>query len=69
MKVGKSSGEKLAMNEIKKQTNSRHLETMKHFKDINDIPIQKIDSTMLKQLILLFSINHKKNIFNDESGV
>ena len=44
--------EKLAMNEIQKQTYSRHLETMKHFKDINDIPIQKIDSTMLKQLIL-----------------
>lgn len=44
--------EKLAMNEIQKQTYSRHIETMKHFKDINDIPIQKIDSTMLKQLIL-----------------
>ena len=38
--------EKLSMNEIQKQTYSRHLETLKHFKAINDIPIQKIDNYM-----------------------
>ena len=44
--------EKHAMNEIQEQTYYRHIETLKHCAPINDIPIQKVDSTMLKELIL-----------------
>jgi integrase len=44
--------EKLAMNEIQPQTYYRTMETVKLCKEINDIPVQKIDSTMIKQLLL-----------------
>ena len=44
--------EKRAMNEIQEQTYFRHLETLKQCKPISDIPIQKVDSTMLKELTL-----------------
>lgn len=44
--------EKLALNEVQPQTYYRTMETLKLCKDINDIPVQKIDSTMLKQLLL-----------------
>lgn len=44
--------EKRAMNEIQDQTYFRHLDTLKHCSTIKDIPIQKVDSTMLKELIL-----------------
>ena len=44
--------EKLAMNEIQPQTYYRTMETVKLCREINDIPVQKIDSTMIKQLLL-----------------
>ncbi len=44
--------EKLAMNEIQPQTYYRTMETVKLCKEINDIPVQKIDSTAIKQLLL-----------------
>jgi len=44
--------EKRAMNEIQDQTYFRHLDTLKHCRPIGDIPIQKVDSTMLKELML-----------------
>ncbi len=44
--------EKRAMNEIQDQTYFRHLDTLKHCRPIRDIPIQKVDSTMLKELML-----------------
>ena len=44
--------EKRAMNEIQKQTYFRHIETLKQCAPINDIPIQKVDTTMLKELVL-----------------
>ena len=44
--------EKRAMNEIQEQTYYRHLETLKQCATINDIPIQKVDTTMLKELVL-----------------
>lgn len=44
--------EKRAMNEIQDQTYFRHLDTLKHCRAISDIPIQKVDSTMLKELML-----------------
>ena len=44
--------EKRAMNEIQEQTYFRHIETLKQCSAINDIPIQKVDSTILKELIL-----------------
>ena len=44
--------EKRSMNEIQKQTYYRHIETLKQCKSICDIPIQKVDSTMLKELML-----------------
>ncbi len=44
--------EKRAMNEIQEQTYFRHIETLKQCAAINDIPVQKIDTTMLKALIL-----------------
>lgn len=44
--------EKLAMNEIQPQTYYRTMETVKLCKEINDLPVQKIDSTAIKQLLL-----------------
>jgi len=44
--------EKLAMNEVQAQTYYRTMETLKLCKEINDVPVQKIDSTMIKQLLL-----------------
>ena len=44
--------EKRAMNEIQEQTYFRHIETLKQCAPINDIPIQKVDTTMLKELVL-----------------
>jgi len=44
--------EKLTMNEIQPQTYYRTMETIKLCKEINDIPVQKIDSTAIKQLLL-----------------
>ena len=44
--------EKRAMNEIQEQTYFRHIETLKQCSAINDIPIQKVDTTILKELIL-----------------
>lgn len=44
--------EKCAMNEIQEQTYFRHFETLKQCVPINDIPIQKVDTTMLKELVL-----------------
>ena len=44
--------EKRAMNEIQEQTYFRHIETLKQCAQINDIPIQKVDTTMLKELVL-----------------
>ena len=44
--------EKLAMNEIQPQTYYRTMETVKLCREINDIPVQKIDSTAIKQLLL-----------------
>ncbi len=44
--------EKMAMNEIQPQTYYRTMETVKLCKEINDIPVQKIDSTAIKQLLL-----------------
>ena len=44
--------EKLAMNEIQPQTYYRTMETVKLCKEINDISVQKIDSTAIKQLLL-----------------
>ncbi|MCR4594720.1 MAG: site-specific integrase [Clostridiales bacterium] len=44
--------EKLAMNEIQPQTYFRTMETLKLCKEINDVPVQKIDSTLIKQMLL-----------------
>lgn len=44
--------DKRAMNEIQEQTYVRHIETLKMLKDINPIPLQQINYSMLKQLLI-----------------
>lgn len=44
--------DKLAMNEIQEQTAARHLETLKMLKDISYLPLQRINYSMLKQLLI-----------------
>lgn len=44
--------DKLAMNEIQEQTYHRHMETLKRMESINKIPLQKINYSMLKHLLL-----------------
>ena len=44
--------DKLAMNEIQEQTYHRHMETLKRMESINKIPLQKINYSMLKHLML-----------------
>ena len=57
--------EKRAMNEIQEQTYFRHIETLKQCAAINDIPIQKIDTTMLKALILS-KVNYSQSTNNKD---
>ena len=44
--------DKYALNEIQEQTYIRHLETLKMLGSINQIPLQKINYSMLKQLLI-----------------
>ena len=44
--------DKYALNETQEQTYIRHLETLKMLGSINQIPIQKINYSMLKQLLI-----------------
>ena len=44
--------DKLAMNEIQEQTYHRHMETLKRLASINKQPLQKINYSMLKHLLL-----------------
>lgn len=44
--------DKLEMNEIQEQTAARHLETLKVLKPIHDVPLQNINYSMLKQLLI-----------------
>ena len=44
--------DKLVMNEIQEQTYHRHIETLKRLASINKKPLQKINYSMLKHLLL-----------------
>lgn len=44
--------DRFALNEFQEQTYFRHLETLKMLKSINNIPLQEINYSMLKQLMI-----------------
>lgn len=44
--------DRFALNEFQQQTYYRHLETLKMLKSINNIPLQEINYSMLKQLMI-----------------
>ncbi len=44
--------DRFALNEFQEQTCFRHLETLKMLKSINNIPLQEINYSMLKQLMI-----------------
>ena len=60
--------DKLAMNEIQEQTYYRNLETLKLTADINNIPLQQINYSMVKEL-LISKINYSQSTIRKIYGI
>lgn len=55
--------DKYALKEIQEQTYIRHLETLEMLGSINQIPLQKINYSMLKQLLGTLVTTNQVNIY------
>lgn len=61
--------DKLAMNEIQEQTYHRHMETLKRMASINKIPLQKINYSMLKHLMLSLVDDYADSTTKTKTGI